>query len=242
MRKAALFLCVLYVSALFVVSANAGGGVTGGATEITQLLNNTGLLRQTTELTRQLQQQIQMVQDMLANTIGLPNKLFGEVMGMVSQVMNSYNQIQGILHQLSNIDEEFYKRFFNQQSSETWVENYSDAYFELSETLEKQAKKTVESLGISADDITDSGSLLTQLANNANTASGRNQIMQAGNELLGFIGGELVKARALSVEQTKLYLDYAERERAIQDAAAEVLRDDLSKWVPPGQVNVQFDW
>ena len=96
--------------------------------------------------------------------------------------------------------------------------------------MEKQAKKTLESLKISAEDINDSSKLLEDLANNASSASGRNAIMQASNELLGFMGGELIKVRTLLAEQTKTYLDYAERQRTIDDAAQERMRRDLEKW------------
>jgi P-type conjugative transfer protein TrbJ len=108
--------------------------------------------------------------------------------------------------------------------------------------MEKEAEKTVESLKISADDITDSGKMLEKLADNADTADGRNAIMQASNEFLGFIGGELVKVRTLLAEQAKSYLDYAERQRTIQDAAEEVLKRDIENWQPPEKKNVEFDW
>jgi P-type conjugative transfer protein TrbJ len=112
----------------------------------------------------------------------------------------------------------------------------------MSESMEKEAKKTAESLKISADDITDSGEMLEKLSDNANSADGRNAIMQAGNEFLGFLGGEMVKVRALLSEQTKSYLDYAERQRTIQDASAAVLEKDIKNWKSPEKTNVEFQW
>ena len=165
---------------------------------------------------------------------------------MISNVMNAYNRVQGILNRLSNIDEEFYHKFYSQVTSLTnpssWVKNYSEEYFKLSEGIEKEAKKTVENLKISADDITDSGRILEQLADNASSANGRNAIMQAGNEFLGFMGGELTKMRTLLVEQTKSYLDYAERERTIQDAAAAVIKKDIENWNEPEKIDVDIEW
>jgi P-type conjugative transfer protein TrbJ len=165
---------------------------------------------------------------------------------MIGNVMNAYNKIQGVLNRLSNIDEEFYNRFYSTVSDLTnpsgWVKNYSDGYFKLSENMEKEAKRTVESLKVSADDITDSGKLLGKLADNASSADGRNAILQASNEFLGFMGGELVKVRSLLAEQTKSYLDYAERQRTIQDAAADVLRQDIENWQSPEKKHVEFDW
>jgi P-type conjugative transfer protein TrbJ len=246
MKQILLILAVFYVSALFVRSANAGGGLGGGATEFTQIANNSELAAQVTQLAEQIQNQITMIQDMIHNTLNLPGKLMGNITGMIGTVMNAYNKTQGLLNRLSNLDEEFYNRFYSTVSDLTnpsgWVKNYSEGYFKLSENMEKEAKRTVESLKISADDITDSGKLLEELADNASSADGRNAILQAGNEFLGFMGGELVKVRALLSEQTKSYLDYAERQRTIQDAAADVLKNDIENWQPPEKNYVEFDW
>jgi conjugal transfer/entry exclusion protein len=84
--------------------------------------------------------------------------------------------------------------------------------------------------------------MLEKLGENAGSAEGRNAIMQASNEFLGFMGGELVKVRTLLTEQMKSYLDYAERRRTIEDAAADVLKRDIENWRTPEKTHVEFDW
>ena len=79
-------------------------------------------------------------------------------------------------------------------------------------------------------------------AKNASTAKGRNAIMQASNELLGFMGGELLKVRTLMLEQTKTYLDYAERERTLQDAASERLKKDVENMSESSYTPVKWSW
>jgi P-type conjugative transfer protein TrbJ len=225
------------------VAAYAGGGMGGGATELTQKLNHAELVTQIGQMSQQLNQQIRMVQDMVQNATNLPNQLLGDVMGIVSATVDAYNQTQGILARLSHIDEEFYRSFYTAQNSAAWARNYSDAYFALSKRLDEEAEKRVESLKISAGDITESGKMLEKLADNAGSAEGRNAIMQASNEMLGFIGGELVKTRALLAEQTKSYLDYAERRRTLEDAAADVMKRDVENWqYKETQVEIPWSW
>jgi P-type conjugative transfer protein TrbJ len=242
----ALILAVLYFSALGVSSVRAGGGMTGGSTEFTQIMNNGELVASVSKLTAQLNQQIQMVQDMIQNTMQLPQQ-FGAVMGMVRNVMNAYNQVQGLLHRLSNIDDEFYRMFqtkikdLQNPYSSAWVSNYSETYHDMSGKMEEKAQETIKSLKVSADDITDSSEMLDQLATNAGTANGRNAILQAGNDFLGFLGGELVKMRTLLLEQTNTYLQYMERERAIQDGMQDVLKKDIGNWRPPEQTVVEYN-
>jgi P-type conjugative transfer protein TrbJ len=247
-RTLAAAMCFFYV--LTAEKSEAGGGLGGGATEMTQLMNNGELVKQVQQMEQSLRNEIQMlldnvtmiqnqvtmIQDMFQNTAQLPNQMVDQVTGAIRNIIGSYNKMDGILGKLSNIDEDFYDRFYSAKESGAggtsagWIKNYSEEYFKLSEALEEQAKKTVESLKVSADDITDSSKLLETLSKNAASATGRNAILQAGNELLGFMGGELVKTRTLMTEQTKTYLDYAERERSIQDAAADFMRKDLDKW------------
>jgi P-type conjugative transfer protein TrbJ len=236
------------VSGLLTGSVNAGGGLTGGATEFTQLSNHAELVTQVSQLAESLQHEIQMIMDMVQNTMGLPQRLTGRITGAIQNVMYTYNRMQGILGKLSNIDDEFRGRFYSALESgsgseaSVWVKNYAAQYFRLSEALEQEAKSTLESLKVSAGDITDSAKLLNELSSNAATAAGRNAILQAGNELLGFMGGEMVKVRALLAEQTKTYLDYAERQRSKEDAAADVWRRDLEKWKAPTHSPVEWAW
>ena len=252
-----------FMSALLVKNVNAGGGgLTGGATEITQIANNVELATQVAQIEKSLMNEIQMlldnitmitnqftmIADMVQNTMALPQRLIGRVTGAIQNVMNAYNRVQGILGRLSNLDEEFYERFYSALKSGQvgtatgWVKNYAQEYFKLSEALEQEARKTIESLKISADDITDSSKILDELSSNASSASGRNAILHAGNEILGFMGGELLKVRTLLVEQTKSYIDYAERQRSKEDAAADVWRKDLEKWETPSHDPVEWTW
>ena len=237
----------LFISGLLVggTLAGGGGGLTGGATEMTQMLNNAELITQVGQLTEQINNQITMIMDMIENTMALPNKLIGDVTGKIKSVMDAYNKVQGVLGRLSNIDEEFYNKFYsslNGGTAQDWIENYSEQYFKLSETLEKEAEKRIRSLKLSADDITDSAKTLEKLAGNANSTKGRNATLQATNEFLGFMSGELVKTRALMLEQTKSYIDYAERQRTVEDAAADVWRKDLDKWQTPSHTPVTYSW
>jgi P-type conjugative transfer protein TrbJ len=248
MKRLKFLLALCLVSGLLVGSVNAGGGLGGGATEVTQLANNAELAMQVTQLAESLQHEITMIMDMVQNTLALPQRLFGQVTGMIRNVMNAYNRVQGILGKLSNLDDEFRNKFFSALKSGSgteasmWVKNYAKEYFALAEAIEREAKQTLENLQVSADDITDSSKILEQLSSNAASATGRNSILQAGNELLGFMGGELVKTRTLLVEQTKTYLDYAERQRSKEDAAADVWRKDLEKWKTPSHSSVEWTW
>jgi P-type conjugative transfer protein TrbJ len=248
MKRLKLLFVLCLVSGFLVKDVNAGGGMAGGAREITQLSNHAELVTQVSQLAESLQHEITMIMDMVQNTLALPQRFAGQVTGAIQNVMSAYNRVQGVLGRLSNLDDEFRSRFYsalksgNGSEASMWVKNYAAEYFRLSEAVEQEAKRTLESLKVSANDITDSSKLLEKLSSNASSATGRNAILQAGNELLGFMGGELVKTRTLLTEQTKTYLDYAERQRSKEDAAADVWRQDLEKWKAPTHRPVEWQW
>jgi P-type conjugative transfer protein TrbJ len=229
--------------------AAAGGGAGGGAKEWTQLDNKLYLGKQVSQfdqsLTHEIEQianqmtqitnQITMITDMVQNTMSLPQKLIGNVTGAVSRIMGIYNRMNGLLANLSNLDDEFYNRFYSTSQAVKygadygWSTNFSGEYYKLSMAMEEKAKQVSESLGVSAEDINDSSKLLETLSENAATADGRNAILQAGNDLMGFMGGELVKIRALQAEQTKTYLTYAERQRTLEEAEAAIVTESIKK-------------
>ena len=82
------------------------GGVTGQATEWTQLANNSELIslvgksteqvnnqiRQITQLAEQIQNQLKIYQNMLQNTAQLPNHVWGQVEGDLNRLRSIVGQ------------------------------------------------------------------------------------------------------------------------------------------------------
>jgi P-type conjugative transfer protein TrbJ len=252
MKTIKLMVVVIICSRIAVYCPNyaaAGGGVGGGATEVTQLANNVELATQVGQMSQslaheieqivnqitQITNQITMITDMVHNTLSLPAKLIGSVTGAVGKIMGVYNKMHGLLANLSNLDDEFYNKFYSATQALKhgmdygWSTNFADEYYNLSVAMEEKAKQISESLGVTAEDINDSSKLLEKLSENASSAEGRNAILQAGNDLMGYMGGELTKIRALQAEQTKTYLTYAERQRTLEEAEAAVVTESIQK-------------
>ena len=95
----------------------AGGGLTGGATEWTQILNNGELVHlvgqssqqinnqitQISQLAEQIQNQLRIYQNMLQNTAQLPTHVWGDVQGDLNQLRSIVNQGQGIAFSMGMI-------------------------------------------------------------------------------------------------------------------------------------------
>jgi P-type conjugative transfer protein TrbJ len=201
-------------------AAFAGGGLSGGATEMTQLANNAELIEQVAQLAEQIQNQITMIQDMIYNTLTIPDQLFRDVKGIYSKVKGIIDQTKGLAYNLSNMDEELKRRFksYTDLSSLSRVSDFSSEYRNIVGTQMETVRSTMEAIGVSMEElINDDASALKELQSKASTAKGRNELIQATNQLLGFLAEDAMKLRQLQMMQAQMAGTAFEAERARSD-------------------------
>jgi P-type conjugative transfer protein TrbJ len=217
---------IIAICALLCLAAPAfagGGGLGGGATEMTQLENNAELVEQVRKLAEQIQNQITMIQDMIYNTLTIPDQLFRDVKQIYSKVKGIIDSTRGIAYNLSNLDEELKRRFksYTDLGGLTKISDFSSEYKNIVTTQMETVRNTMEAIGVSMEElVTDDASALEEIQKKASTAKGRNELIQATNQLLGFLAEDAMKLRHLQMMQAQMAGTAYEAERA---------RDDLSK-------------
>jgi P-type conjugative transfer protein TrbJ len=121
-------------------TANAGSVAgNGGATEVTQILNNVELLNQSAQMYQQVQQtlqQVQMMQQQLKNLVQAPQMIWGQVQADLQTLTQLVAQGQALGYALGNIDQTFATKFpgystalksnFSQQSK-NWTQTSLDS-------------------------------------------------------------------------------------------------------------------
>jgi len=229
---------ILLSSLLSSSSVYAGGGIAGGAREITQLLNHSELVTQinklTTQITNQITQitnQITMIQDMIRNTMSLPQQLFGSVTQIYSQIKNIMNKTRGIAYTMANLDTEMKNRFrsYSDMANLKTGTDFQQEYRKIAETQMETARTTLEALGVSWKQLeNDDTEALRQLQNVAKSADGRNQIAQSTNQLLSFLAEESLKLRQLIMLQTQMTTVAIEADRAEKEAAQKRHEESLN--------------
>lgn len=215
---------VVVLCILFCFSANAlfagGGGMTGGATEMTQLANNAELVAQVAQLAEQIQNQITMIEDMIYNTLTIPDQLFRDVKGIYSGVKGIIDRTQGLAYNLANMDEELKRRFrsYADMSDLSRVPDFSSEYRNIVGTQMETVRNTMEAIGVSFEElVNDDASALSELQKKARGAKGRNELIQATNQLLGFLAEDAMKLRQLQMMQAQMAGTAYEAERARGD-------------------------
>nr|UVY99758.1 conjugal transfer protein TrbJ [Agrobacterium fabrum] len=101
------------------------GGVTGQATEWTQIANNAELIslvgksaeqvnnqiKQISQLAEQIQNQINIYNNLLQNTAQLPDHIWGQVENDLKKLQSVVAQGQGVAFSMGNIDDVLKQRF-----------------------------------------------------------------------------------------------------------------------------------
>ncbi|MDR0653534.1 MAG: P-type conjugative transfer protein TrbJ [Synergistaceae bacterium] len=216
--KRIVALCVL---CCFITNAAfAGGGLTGGATEITQLMNNSELVAQVAQLAEQIQNQITMIQDLIYNTLTIPDQLFRDVKQIYSKVKGIIDTTKGLAYNLANLDEELKRRFksYTDMSNISTAGGFVSEYRNIVDTQMETVRSTMEAIGVSFEElVNDDASALKELQSKASSANGRNELIQATNQLLGFMAEDAMKLRQLQMMQAQMAGTAYEAERARED-------------------------
>lgn len=156
------------------------GGVTGQATEWTQLANNTELISlvgesaeqvnnqitQISQLAEQIQNQLKIYQNMLQNTAQLPNHIWGQVEGDLQSLQSVVNQGQGVAFSMGNIDDVLKQRFqsFSEMKSNLPDgASFSSTYQSWSDTNRDTIAGTLKAANLTAEQFSSEESTMSSL-------------------------------------------------------------------------------
>jgi P-type conjugative transfer protein TrbJ len=216
-----IILCLSLCLCLLSGPVFSGGGLPiGGATEITQIMNNSELIHQVAQLSQQIQNQITMIQDMNYNTLTRPDQMFRDVKGIYSSVKGVIGRTHGIAYNLSNLNEELKRRFksYDGLSGLSRASDFSSEYRQVIGSQMETVRNTMEAIGVSFEALTrDDTSALEELQHKASSAKGRNELAQATNQLLSFMAEDAMKLRQLQMMQAQMAGVAYEAERARSD-------------------------
>ena len=183
-------------------SAYAGGGGFVGAMESTQWLNNAELVNVYASNLEQLQQQIQMYQNMYQNTLGIPIQAWNGIAARLTSLVGTIQNTQGIVNATV-------KSIINMQTAfgnGNLLSNHQQNLVNWSKGLNNQIGAALQQLGLNANNFSTTQSALQQILLASQTASGRLQAIQAGNQIAGMMVNETqaLHSTIIAAEQARL--------------------------------------
>ncbi len=230
LRGITLSMVLATPSVLLSLPASAGGGVPGvpvGATEITQIANNVELVasvaKQAQQVSNQLiqiQNQIQAYQNMVTNTLNIPNQIWSQANGLLSQLVSVVNQGQALAFSATNIDSLFKQKY----PGYTPPQDFGAAYQNITNSTLDSVRTALNAANLQSKDFTTEQGALDAIKAQSQSAQGRLQAIQAGNSIAMAQVDQMRKMRALQMAQMQAQSAYISGQ-AQKDADSKMLTD-----------------
>jgi P-type conjugative transfer protein TrbJ len=221
----------------FVLPASAqAGGVTGQATEWTQLANNAELISlvgksaeqvnnqitQISQLAEQIQNQINIYNNMLQNTAQLPNHIWGQVESDLKNLQNVVAQGQGVAFSMGNIDDVLKHRF---QSFAEMKNNlpdgasFSSIYQSWSDTNRDTIAGSLKAANLTADQFSSEEGTMSSLRSMSESSDGQMKALQVGHQIAAQQVAQMQKLRGLVSQQMTMMGTWFQSEQGQKDLA-----------------------
>jgi len=174
---------------------------------------------------QQLQTQIQQYNNMVQQGMRLPDRMFNSVTGSLQQVANVYNNARSLDRNISNLDSKFRQQFPGYDSYLQSTGSASSVMPGRYETWSAEgldnARTAMQAAGMNVSTFADEDSMLSNLVSRSQSAVGRQQAIQAGNEISAQNVQQLQKLRDLLATQITMQGNYMAQEterQSIDDA------------------------
>lgn len=232
-RAAAIAAIILPV--VFPAPAQAGG-VTGQATEWTQLANNAELISlvgksaeqvnnqitQISQLAEQIHNQINIYNNMLQNTAQLPNHIWGQVESDLKNLQNVVEQGQGVAFSMGNIDDVLKQRFQSFAEMKSNLPDgagFSSTYQNWSDTNRDTIGGTLKAANLTADQFSSEETTMSSLRSMSESADGQMKALQVGHQIAAQQVAQMQKLRGLVSQQMTMMGTWFQSEQAQKDLA-----------------------
>jgi P-type conjugative transfer protein TrbJ len=202
------------------------------AQEWTQIMNNVELVAQYEKQVQQyatqlqeLQTAMQQYQNMVTQGLALPDQVWNSVAGDLQKLANVYQGGQQIAHSLGNIDQQFKQQF---ASYGDYAKQFQGGKFDLGQKYEQWAqagydntRTALKAAGAQASMFASEDQVMRQLLSRSQSAQGRMQAIQVGNEIAAQQVQQMQKLRELLASQSTLQANWIAQQveqRAADDA------------------------
>jgi P-type conjugative transfer protein TrbJ len=172
----------------------ARAGVPGVfATEYTQILNYAELAGQLEKQVMMVENQLNQLADMAKHGVTITDQLFGTVASDITTLRQIVNTGQALSYTLSNMDGTFRLRFPGYSPST----NYGQSYQTWSQTSLDSTLGALKAAGVQNSQFDSDSALLQSLKSQSQSAVGRMQAIEVGNQIAENQAEQLMKLRQL---------------------------------------------
>lgn len=241
-------LAVALMAASAVADVNAGAVV--GATEITQILNNSQLLGSYGEQVQQTIHQVNMYQKMLQNLKqSVPSALLDQQAQNLwngSNMNQTFRNLQTIVQNGQRVSyslasqDQIFKKLHPGYGSQF---NSKDSYRDWSDDTHAAVQNSLAVSGVQAESIQNEQDMVRELQTRSQSADGQLSMLKAGNDIGVAMVGQMQQLRQLQIAQMTAQGHYVANQTAQQDKEKQgmsiIFKNIRSSRYVEGSKNVQ---
>jgi P-type conjugative transfer protein TrbJ len=174
------------------------------ATEFTQLLNYIELVGQLEQQALMVENQLAQIANQVKHGLTIPNQLFGTVAADITNLNQIVNTGQSLSYTMGNLDGAFRLRFPGYSSSI----NYGQSYQTWSQTSLDSTRGALNTAGLQNSQFNSDEALLETLKGQSESAVGRMQAIEVGNQIAENQSEQLMKLRQLMMADMQSKASY----------------------------------
>ena len=202
----------------------------GGATEVTQILNNTQLVQETAQTYQQIQQlaqQLQYMQAQMQNLTAAPQQIWGQAQQDLTQLTQLVSQSQGLAYTAGNFSQQFQQEYPGFTTGTNFGQQYSDW---ITKTLGGiSTAMQVAGVQTNQGQFATEQAALQSIQNISAGSPGALQAIQAGNMIANNTATQLMKLRQLMGAQVAAQDTYLATQQQNQASSSAAVQDILSQ-------------
>ena len=158
------------------------GTLTGGATMPEQIVQEITAVQQLAQQAQEVQQQIQMVYNQAMNLKNLPTQMWSSVSGDLNNLVSIAGQAQGLSYASQNLASQFSQTY---PAASSIGNNYGQQMQTWTTDTNGQIQSMLQQNHLQANQFASEQSALQAIQNASQSAGGRMQVLQAGNQIAG---------------------------------------------------------
>jgi P-type conjugative transfer protein TrbJ len=191
------------------------GTMTGGATLPEQIVQE---MTQTMQLTKQAEQvsnQLMMLENEARNLASLPTNFSSQMSGQLSQLTQIIGQANGLSFAGQNITSQFQQQYPGYVSGNSFGQQYQTWF----NNSQQSTQAALQAQHLNAQDFATQNSALSSITAASQTATGRMQVLQAGNQIAAMQVKSLQHLETINSANSDAQLAYRQQQNEVQNAS-----------------------
>jgi P-type conjugative transfer protein TrbJ len=140
---------------------------------------------------------------MIFNTMNLPNQILSTFTNNINRIRAIAEGVEGVAYQVAGLGE----RFQNQFKGFTPTSDYIGMYRDIAKKTRETSEAAIKLIEAAAKENAQDAGKLEDLARASGNAEGNQQAIQAGNQLLSFLGEQLMKLQELNMSYSTFVIE-----------------------------------